>query len=66
VVSHDVSAGADWVTSSAVRAEDRGVAVQASEVICASRVGLLVRSIENVPGLVGGVHHITPKKGGTD
>lgn len=61
-VGHNITAGADWVTSSAVRAEHRCVAVEACEILWLASVGLLVGTVEHVVGLVGSMHHVSPEK----
>jgi hypothetical protein len=66
VVINVVASGADWVTSSAVRAEDWGVAVQACEVLSGAAVLSQTGSVEHVVGLVGGVLDIAPEESGSD
>jgi hypothetical protein len=60
MVSDSVSTSADWVTGSAVGAENRGIAVEESEVLRGTGVLLLAGTVENVVGLVGSVHNVTP------
>ena len=57
-----VAVGADWVTGSAVRAQDGRVAVEALKVGTSTGPGLLVGTIENVVWLVGSVLDITTQK----
>jgi hypothetical protein len=57
-----LATGADWVTSSAVRAEYRGVAVQAGKVFSVARSRALVGTIENIVRLVGSMPDITPEE----
>jgi hypothetical protein len=64
MVGDVATTSADWVTGSAVGAEDTSVAVEQSKVLSGTGVLLLVRAVEDVVGLVGGVHHITPDKSG--
>jgi hypothetical protein len=66
MVSDSVSTSADWVTGSAVGAEDWGVAVEESEVLRGTGVLLLVGTVKNVVGLVGSVHNVTPEESGSN
>jgi hypothetical protein len=66
VISNNVAASTYWITSSAVRAEDAGIAVKHGERVGGARVGLLGGAIEDVVGLVGGVKNVTPEERGTD
>lgn len=66
MVGDDVAASADGVAGCAVGAEDACVAVEAGEVLGAAAVGLLVCAVEDVVGLVGGVHYVSPEEGGAD
>jgi len=58
--------GADWVTGSAVGAQNRGVAVETGEVFGLAGVLLLGGTVKHVVGLVGGVHDITPEESSSD
>jgi hypothetical protein len=66
VLSHDVAARADWITSGAVVAQNRRVAVQTREVLIQAWSDLLVGAIEHIVGLVGSVPDITPEQGGSN
>jgi hypothetical protein len=66
VLRNDGSVSADWVTSSAVVAEERSVAAETGEVVGAAGVLLLGGTVEDVVGLVGSVHDIAPEECGTN
>jgi hypothetical protein len=66
VISNDVAASTYWVTGSAVRAEDAGIAVKQGEGVGWARVGLLGGAVEDVVGLIGGVKNVTPEECGTN
>jgi hypothetical protein len=66
VVINVTAVSAHWVTSSAVRAEHWGVAVQTCEVLGRAAVFLQTGTVKNVVGLVGGVLDITPEESGSD
>ena len=64
MLSYYITASANGVASSAVGAEDRGVAAEERKALAGAGSGLLVGAVKNVPGLVGSVHDITPKESG--
>ena len=66
MVGNGLTAGANWVASSAVRAENRGVGVELLKRDTSAGVRTLVSTVKDVVDLVGGVANITPKKGGRD
>jgi hypothetical protein len=57
-----VAVGADWVSLSAVRAEDRCVLVEARKGVGAAAVLLQTSTVEDVVWLVGLVHDIAPEE----
>jgi hypothetical protein len=66
VVSNHRSASADWVTSSAVVAEERSVTAETREVVSTAGILLQGGTVEDVVGLVGSVHDIAPEERGTN
>jgi hypothetical protein len=62
VLADIVALGADWVSLSAVRAEDGCVAVQARERVGAAAALLQTGAVEDVVWLVGLVHDIAPEE----
>lgn len=66
VLSNVGAVGTYWVAGSAVRTENRGVAVETGEVVGAAGVLLQTRAVEDVVGLVGGVHDVAPEESGGD
>jgi hypothetical protein len=66
VIRDNLAARTDWVAGCAVRAEDRCVAVQAGEVVCAAGIRLIVCAVEDVVRLVGGVEDVSPEECGAD
>lgn len=66
MVGDDTATGADWVSSCAVRAEDRRVAIKTCEVLGTTGVLLLVSAVKDVVWLVGSVHNVTPEKGSSN
>jgi hypothetical protein len=66
VVGNGASAGANWVASCAVGAENRCITVETGKVFGLAAVGLLACAVKYVVGLVGSVHNITPEESGTN
>jgi hypothetical protein len=62
VLADIVAVSANWVSLSAVRAQDRCVAVQACEGVGAAAVLLQTRAVEDVVWLVGYMHDIAPEE----
>jgi hypothetical protein len=66
VLGHNLAASTHRVASSAVGAENWRVVAETRKALPSARGGLLVSTIEHVPGLVGGVHDIAPEESGSN
>jgi hypothetical protein len=62
MLSDICTTSAYWVTTSAVRAKDRRVAVEAGQSLAATRIFLLVSTVKDIVGLVSCVADISPEK----